>query len=135
MHSGSCLGGTVLICVDGPLNSPDACHCKICRKVTGHYLVSIDISRENLTVRGIESVICIGTESVTWFQSSPRVRRRFCSKGGSTLFFDPVKGSALASVAMAAFDQPTKVKSHIHIFVSKKGDYYEITDGLPKNDR
>ena len=36
---------------------------------------------------------------------------------------------------MGAFDGPTDVKTHIHIFVSQKGDYYDITDGLPQNER
>jgi hypothetical protein len=34
---------------------------------------------------------------------------------------------------MGAFDLPTETKLRIHIHVADKGDYYDITDGLPQN--
>jgi hypothetical protein len=36
---------------------------------------------------------------------------------------------------MGAFEKPTDTKLHIHIFVADKGDYYDITDGLPQNQQ
>ena len=36
---------------------------------------------------------------------------------------------------MGAFDGTTGTKMHIHIFVADKGDYYDITDGLPQNQQ
>jgi len=38
------------------------------------------------------------------------------------------------AISMGAFDTPTETKLGFHIFVAEKGDYYEITDGLPQND-
>ncbi len=35
-------------------------------------------------------------------------------------------------VAMGAFDGPTGTKIHLHGHVASKGDYYDITDGLPQ---
>ena len=35
---------------------------------------------------------------------------------------------------MGAFEKPTETKLALHIFVAEKGDYYEITDGLPQNE-
>jgi hypothetical protein len=35
---------------------------------------------------------------------------------------------------MGAFEQPTGTTLAIHIHVASKGDYYEITDGLPQNE-
>lgn len=34
---------------------------------------------------------------------------------------------------MGAFDTPTNTRLAMHIFVADKGDYYDITDGLPQN--
>jgi hypothetical protein len=34
---------------------------------------------------------------------------------------------------MGAFDGSTNTKITGHIFVKDKGDYYQITDGLPQN--
>ena len=37
------------------------------------------------------------------------------------------------AVAMGAFDKPTGAHLGMHIFVADKGDYYDISDGLPQN--
>jgi hypothetical protein len=110
--------------VTGDLPAPDACHCRKCRKHSGHYFASTDVSRSALTVSG--------AEHVTWFQSSDRVRRGFCSVCGSSLFWDP-PARDWTGIAMGAFDTPTRTHLKIHIFVADKGDYYDIADGLPQN--
>ncbi|MEE9454200.1 MAG: GFA family protein [Paracoccaceae bacterium] len=124
MHSGSCLCGAVSFEVTGELPVPDACHCTICRKHSGHYYAGTDVKKDALKITG--------GEHVTWFQSSPKVRRGFCATCGSSLFFDPPHHDWIG-IAMGAFDQPTGTKLAIHIFVADKGDYYEICDGLPQN--
>jgi hypothetical protein len=126
MHKGSCLCGTVTFEVTGDLPPPDACHCRQCRKQSGHYFASTDVPRSALTIHG--------ADGITWFQSSERVRRGFCSTCGSTLFWDPVHKDRIG-VAMGAFDTPTRTHLAIHIFVADRGDYYDITDGLPQNPR
>lgn len=126
LHSGSCLCGAVTFEVAGTLPPPDACHCSQCRKQSGHFWASTDVPRENLTIRG--------AEHLTWFRSSEKVRRGFCSRCGSSLFWDPIMKDIIG-VAMGAFDPPTGTKLAIHIYVADKGDYYDITDGLPQNPR
>ncbi len=126
MHTGSCLCGAVSFEVDGDLPPPDACHCTICRKHTGHYLASTDVKKDAITIRG--------GENVSWFQSSKKVRRGFCATCGSTLFFDPPHLDWIG-VSMGAFDKPTNTRLGIHIFVADKGDYYDIADGLPQNQQ
>lgn len=124
MHKGSCLCGAVAFEVAGLIPPPDACHCTQCRKQSGHYWASSDVPRASLTVRG--------EDKVTWYQSSARVRRGFCSVCGSFLFWDANTRDTMG-VAMGAFDKPTGTHLAIHIFVADKGDYYDITDGLPQN--
>jgi hypothetical protein len=123
MHRGSCLCGAVTFDVAVALKAPDACHCSICRRQSGHYWASTDLPREAVTIRG--------SENVTWFQSSERARRGFCSTCGSVLFFDPVHRDWIA-IAMGAFDKLTDTHLEKHIFVADKGDYYDIADGLPQ---
>ena len=125
-HRGSCLCGAVTFEFDGDLRAPDACHCSQCRKQSGHYFASSDVPRAALTIRG--------ADKVTWFASSEHVRRGFCSNCGSTLFWDPIQRDSIA-IAMGAFDTPTQTHLKKHIFVADKGDYYEIADGLPQNQR
>lgn len=126
MHKGSCLCGAVSFEVAGPLPPADACHCTQCRKQSGHYWASTNVPRDALAISG--------AENVSWFQSSERVRRGFCASCGSFLFWDPI-GKDVIAVAMGAFDTPTDAKLAMHIFVADKGDYYEIADGLPQNER
>jgi hypothetical protein len=124
MHKGSCLCGAVSFEVNGDLPGPDACHCTKCRKTSGHYWASTDVPRDLLTIHG--------AGNIAWFHSSEKVRRGFCVTCGSSLFWDPIFKDKIG-IAMGAFDSPTDTKLAIHIFVADKGDYYDITDGLPQN--
>ena len=126
MHSGSCLCGNVRVQVEGDLGPSDACHCRQCRKQTGHYLASTDVPRERLSIAG--------ETAITWYRSSETVRRGFCSTCGSTLFWDPVDRPRIA-IALGLFDTPTGIVLDKHIFVADKGDYYTIDDGLPQRAR
>ena len=123
MHAGSCLCGAVKFQVESELKAPDACHCSQCRKQSGHYWASTNVPTSALTIDG--------EHKVSWYQSSEKVRRGFCSTCGSFLFWDPLEHDVIA-VAMGAFDKPTGTKLHVHIFVDDKGDYYDISDGLPQ---
>ncbi|MDP3339540.1 GFA family protein [Frigidibacter sp.] len=123
-HKGACLCGAVRFEVEGGLAPADACHCTMCRKLSGHYFASTDVPRDRLTVQG--------EDAVRWYQSSEKVRRGFCGTCGSQLFFDPPHRDSIA-VAMGAFEGETGTRLHIHIFVADKGDYYDIADGLPQN--
>ncbi len=88
-YTGSCLCGAVRFHVDGELVPPDACHCTICRKISGHYYAGTDIPRERATIEG--------SENVTWYRSSEKVRRGFCKVCGANLFFDPIFRDGSAS--------------------------------------
>ena len=126
MHKGSCLCGAVRFEVEGDLPAPMACHCSNCRKHSGHFEASTDVARLALTITS--------EDRLTWFQSSEKVRRGFCSTCGSSLFWDPPALDWIG-ISMGAFDTPTHTKLSRHIFVADKGDYYELNDGLPQNQQ
>lgn len=118
-----CLCGAVTITVEGDLPGPDACHCGLCRRWSGHGFASVDVARSRVTVRG--------EEALAWHHSSEKVRRGFCSRCGSSLLWDPVFRDWIA-VAMGAFDNPTGTRLARHIFTASKGDYYDIADDAPQ---
>jgi hypothetical protein len=126
MHTGSCLCGDVSFTVEADLAPPDACHCNQCRKQSGHFWASTDVLKSSVKITGVENV--------TWYAGSEKVRRGFCGRCGSFLFWDPVARDKIA-IAMGAFDKPTATHLGHHIFVADKGDYYEIADGLPQNQQ
>ena len=118
--------GAVRFTVSCELKPPDACHCVQCRKFSGHYSVGSDVPRNAVEIFGIENV--------TWYHSSEKVRRGFCSVCGCSMFFDPPAKDWIG-IHMGAFDVPTGTHTELHIFVAEKGDYYEIDDGLPQYQR
>ena len=125
MHKGSCMCGAVTFEVSGELHAPDACHCNQCRKHSGHYFVSTDVPRNAVTIHG--------EDRITWYRSSEKARRGFCSTCGSSLFWDPIAKDWIG-IAMGAFDSPTDTHVRVHIYVADKGDYYAIADGAPQKD-
>ena len=126
MQKGSCLCGAVRFETEAHLHAPDACHCTQCRKQSGHYWVSTNVPRAALRIEG--------AEKLTWHRSSEKVRRGFCSVCGSFLFWDPI-GMDIIAIGMGAFDAPTDAHLGKHIFVTEKGDYYDLADGLPQSEK
>lgn len=127
MIKGSCLCGAVSFEVEGRLERPaEACHCSQCRKQTSHVFVSTNVRRKDLAIHG--------GDKVTWYHSSPKVQRGFCSVCGSALFWNPTKeGYEFIAIAMGALESPTGTRLARHLFVGDKGDYYDIDDGLPQS--
>lgn len=122
-HRGHCLCGAVRFEVSGPMPEASACHCSICRRTTGHFEAGVDIIRADVTITG--------QDAITWYRSSPDVRRGFCATCGSPLFFDNQTFETLG-INLGAFEKPTGTRLAQHIFVGDKGDYYDIADGLPQ---
>lgn len=126
IHHGSCLCGAVRFRTRGALRGVVYCHCSQCRKQTGHYYAATNVADRDLTVEG--------SEKITWYRASPYAKRGFCSVCGSALFWKHNTSDEI-SVMAGAFDQPSGLKAEAHIFVVDKGDYYDITDGLPQFER
>jgi hypothetical protein len=123
MHKGSCLCGAVKFEVSGELPAPTACHCSQCRRQSGHYQAGTEVPRSSVKMQG--------EDKVTWYRSSDKARRGFCSVCGSFLFWDPLYRD-WTGISMGAFDRPTGVKLAKHIYVADKGDYYDLNDGVPQ---
>lgn len=123
-RSGSCLCGRIGFTVSAPLQSASACHCRQCRKQSGHVYASANVAKSAVTV--------VGAPHLRWHQASAKVRRGFCDTCGSWLFWDPLERD-WTSISLGAFDTPTGVRLERHIFVSDRGDYYDLADGLPRH--
>jgi hypothetical protein len=108
----------------------DACHCRSCRRWSGHFWASVNAPYSSLA-------IVRGEDKVTWFRSSDVVRRGFCGACGSTLFWHPdrhEKYAHILGISAGSLDEPTGVELALHIFVAEKGDYYDLDDGLQQRD-
>jgi hypothetical protein len=120
VHRGSCLCGGVVYEVTGPLRDVVGCHCTQCRKQTGHFMAATAAKHTDFRI--------VRQDTLRWYTSSDTAERAFCSKCGSTLFWQG-KGRDYIAIAAGTLDGPTGVRTMGHIFCDDKGDYYEITDG------
>ncbi|MEM8776298.1 MAG: GFA family protein [Pseudomonadota bacterium] len=125
MITGSCLCGAnafELNAEPGPLH---ACHCGQCRKYSGHFSASIEFEREDMRwiIQG----------ELGRFTHEKGASRVFCKTCGCKLWFEGADG--WMSLEAGIMDQPTRTQLSEHIFVADKGDYYELTDGLPQKEQ
>ncbi|KKN84871.1 hypothetical protein LCGC14_0283960 [marine sediment metagenome] len=125
-RSGGCLCGGVRYRVKGALIDVSACHCSQCRKTTGHFFASTTCSLEALKFEN--------EETLSWYESSTGAHRGFCSRCGSSLFWQPDEQDATGILA-GSLDQPTGLNTMGHIFVGEKADFYEISDPLPQFEK
>lgn len=124
MPSGSCECGSVRFTINGEMRPVVACHCSQCRKTSGHFWAATQVDADALTIED--------TGSLSWYSSTPGVCRGFCGVCGSSLFWEK-NGEGRISVAAGAIDKPTELRMAKNIHVADKGDYYELTDGLPRS--
>ena len=124
MTSGGCICGAVRFTVTGPMAQPVACHCTQCRKRSGSFSVATSAAREDVTVIG----------PLTWYSYKPGAEYAFCPTCGCQLLFR-IAGDPNISIEMGALDGATGLRLAGHIFVAEKGDYYDLTDGLPQEPR
>lgn len=114
---GGCLCGAVSYTVEGPIGNIVCCHCTQCRKQTGHHFAAPVISRSGFRMTG--------ESALSWYQSSADARRGFCSKCGSTLFWEK-QGLETIDILAGGIDGPLGTQIDVHVYVGDKGDYYEI---------
>ena len=118
--------GAVRFELRGASTSVTYCHCAMCRKWHGHVGAYAAVDRADLAL--------LEQRTLTWYASSPGVRRGFCSRCGSSLFFDQADLPKIG-FCVGALEAPTGLQSKAHIFVASKGDYYALVDdGLLRLD-
>ena len=121
--TGRCNCGSITFVATGPFRPAKACHCKSCRRQSGHYVAATEVARADLAVAGEDAIV--------WYSATPHARRGFCPSCGAHLFWHR-NGSERISIWMGCLDEPTDIRLAEHIYVAEKGDYYDIADGLPQ---
>jgi hypothetical protein len=109
--------------VQGRLRDVMICHCVFCRRMNTH--VGAYTSCTSCAVADLQ------IESQRTLRSSPKARRGFCGKCGSALFWEPTPLTHI-SISAGSLNEPTGLKIKEHHCSAQKGNYYEITDGLPQ---
>lgn len=126
MAEGGCQCGAVRYRVSGPLRDVIACHCRQCRRMSGHYFAATAAAWNDIRIND--------DGAVAWYQSSATSRRGFCRTCGSSLFFDHGREHPLG-IAAGSLDESGDLRLAVHIYVDEGGKYYEIADGAQKFTR
>lgn len=71
--------------------------------------------------------------SVKWTAVSENAEHGFCAQCCSPLFWRTKLKNTISIVA-GNLETTDGIETMGHVFVSEKGDYYEISDGLPQYD-
>ena len=124
-HTGGCICGAIRFTVQAPMREVLACHCRECRRMSGHYFAATAARHENLEITENAGLV--------WYQSSAASRRGFCGRCGSSLFFDHGPDWSIG-IAAGAFDVEPDLKLVAHIYIDEAGHYYEFADDAEKFD-
>jgi hypothetical protein len=120
VYTGGCQCGAVRYRAEGELGLPHLCHCRMCQKAGGNYFLPFGgVKYEDFSLTRGEPA---------WFNSSETVRRGFCSKCGTPLFYDG--GSDHISITLGTLDQPENVKPELQTNLTRKMPWFSELDGL-----
>jgi hypothetical protein len=120
--TGGCQCGAVRYALNGRLNRPSICHCRMCQKAFGSFfapLVGVKVSAFELT-RGTLSI----------FKSSDAVERGFCRDCGTPLSFHYV-GSDVIDVSIGSLDDPSIAKPVIQYGIESRLPWVSELADLP----
>lgn len=120
--TGGCQCGAVRFRV-GRLGRASICHCRMCQKAFGGFFGPLVTAYETVWTRGAPS----------YFQSSDRIRRGFCSACGTPLTYEhtPADADGSVEIAIAAFDDPRVAPPAIQVNLTDKLPFVDGLAALP----
>jgi hypothetical protein len=125
MLNGSCACGTVRYEIRGALRGPVVyCHCWRCRKHSGSSFGT------TAGVRAGDLVFTDGEERLSFWESSPGVKRFFASCCGSPIYKTGNETPGELGFRLGTLDDDPGVAVERHYMVVSKAPWVTIRDGL-----
>jgi hypothetical protein len=123
--AGECLCKGVRFELSLPAKFCAHCHCSMCRRAHGAAFV---------TWTGVpkgQLVVTTGAELLCRHESSPGALRTFCSRCGSSLFFEAERWAGEIHLAVANLERLPFAPS-AHVFFDDHVEWVTIADDLPR---
>ncbi len=121
---GRCLCGGIRYAVRGDVRDVINCHCERCRRFTGHHMAATSARLEDISIEDDDSLL-------RWFFPVPEAGYAFCSRCGSSLFWQSAADSARRSICAGTLDPPTGLRTTKAVWTSQASDYHSRPD-LPE---
>lgn len=121
---GRCLCGDIRYAVGGELEDVINCHCERCRQFTGHHMAATSASIDEISIHDADSLL-------RWFFPVPEAGYAFCSRCGSSLFWQSAADPVRWSICAGTLDTPTGLKTIQAWWTSQASDYHSRPD-LPE---
>lgn len=67
------------------------------------------------------------------YESSPGVRRGFCSRCGTPLSYEADRSPGEIHLYISTLDEPDKFIPKFHVFYAERIPWFEIADDLPRH--
>ncbi len=129
MYTGHCLCERVRFGFDSKPTDVSACHCSICRRITGSaFGTYVQVSEAELT-------LSCGAEELSDYEISDKSSTQFCRNCGSTLFARHADYPKSVYVYLGAIDEGANIRPMYHEYVGSKASWFEILDSLPQFER
>ena len=97
------------------------CHCTDCRKMHGNYNAMLAVPVDDIRFSAVETL--------TWYKSSDKARRGFCSHCGGRMFKENL-GSGKYMLSAGTVDDATGKHIIRNLFVESKGDWYSLPEAV-----
>ncbi|WP_159460165.1 GFA family protein [Tistlia consotensis] len=124
---GRCLCGAVTFRYEGPENWRAFCHCESCRRQTSSPVTAfVGVPRTAAEVVG---------ETLAAYESSPGVRRSFCSRCGSPIAYESDRWPDEIHFYTAALEDPEQAPPEYHVHFAEHLSWLKIDDGLERHPR
>lgn len=120
---GRCLCGGISYEVRGELRDVINCHCERCRRFTGHHMAATSAATRDLVIEDPEDLL-------VWFHPVPEAAYGFCSRCGSSLFWQSHDPSR-RSICAGTLEPPTGLRTAAAWWTSQAADYHLRPD-LPE---
>lgn len=121
---GRCLCGAVSYAYSGPENWRAHCHCESCRRnCSAPFTTFFGVPREAFRWTGAEPAV---------YQSSPGVRRLFCSRCGTPMAYDADKFAHEIHFYAASLEDSSGFRPQGHVHDSERLPWIELADDLPR---
>jgi len=124
-HTGGCLCGAVRYVVTDLPHHMHACHCTICRRISGAATMSVNVPEAAMQISGDDHIVT--------YVSSTWAARSFCGRCGSGLWYRLTGVEAAEYIISAGtLDDLTGMVLTREIYVDTKPDGYAFAGDHPR---